>query len=153
MIAIRADDLTDSEIQNLIRTHRDETAVNLPPESRHAFDLSGLRAPDVTFWSVRDGQVLLGCGALKELDAQHGEVKSMHTLATNRRKGVGQTMLQHIADEARRRGYTRLSLETGASANFVSAQSLYSRFGFIPCAPFADYRPDPNSTFMTMVLK
>jgi putative acetyltransferase len=94
----------------------------------------------------------MGCGALKTLDATHGEIKSMHTAAVSRGKGIGARMLTHIIDDARRRGLTRLSLETGSMAAFAPARGLYERFGFIYCAPFADYVPDPNSVFMTREL-
>jgi putative acetyltransferase len=112
-------------------------------------DLSGLRSPDVTFWSVWEGDTLLGCGALKELDAAHGEVKSMRTPAALRRRGAGRAVLAHIIEEAYRRGYTRLSLETGAFEAFKPAQRLYESFGFTFCGPFGDYTDDPNSVFMT----
>jgi putative acetyltransferase len=123
-----------------------------PPESVHALDVSRLKAPEITFWSVRDAGILLGCGALKELSPLHGEVKSMRTPATLRRRGAGRAVLSHILQEARARGYTRLSLETGAAEAFLPAQKLYQSVGFTYCGPFADYKPDPNSVFMTLEL-
>ncbi len=123
-----------------------------PPESVHALDVSALQRPEITFWSVRDGGLLLGCGALKELDPEHGEVKSMRTPQAMRRRGAGRLVLNHIVEEARRRGYKRLSLETGSMEAFRPAWQLYESIGFRHCGPFADYRPDPNSVFMTLEL-
>jgi putative acetyltransferase len=120
-----------------------------PPESVHALDLERLRRPEITFWTAWDGPVLVGCGALKELDRKHGEVKSMRTPSARRRNGVGGTILAHIIQVARSRSYERLSLETGSMEAFKPAQKLYESFGFICCGPFADYIEDPNSLFMT----
>ena len=119
----------------------------------HALPLEGLKSPDVTFWTVWEGDVLMGCGALKELDATHGEVKSMRTPAKLRRRGAGRAVLAHILSEAKARGYRRLSLETGSGAAFKPAQTLYSSFGFSCCGPFGSYKEDPYSTFMTLELE
>lgn len=123
-----------------------------PAESVHALPLEALRSPEVTFWSVWDGRELMGCGALKELDARHGEIKSMRTVARYLRKGVAAALVAHILEEAKRRSYGRLSLETGAAAAFAPARALYAKFGFRTCGPFADYIDDPNSVFMTREL-
>jgi len=147
---IRIDDLSGPEIAALLTEHMRCMEAVSPPESRHALDLDRLREPGITFWSVWDGDALAGCGALKELDAEHAEIKSMRTAGTHLRRGVATMMLWHIVEEARRRGYRRLSLETGAMAYFQPAHSLYRRFGFRDCAPFGSYRQDPNSVFMTM---
>ncbi len=120
-----------------------------PPESIHALGLEALRAPDVTFWTAWEGDELLGCGALKELGANTGEVKSMRTAAAHRGRGVGKRLLEHILEEAEKRGYARLYLETGAMPAFAPARALYLRYGFTACGPFADYTDDPNSVFMT----
>ena len=149
---IRVDDLTGREIRALLEEHLRSMYELSPPESVHALDLSALRRPEVTFWTAWDDRVLLGCGALKELDRAHGEVKSMRTAATQRRRGVARAMLEHIVAEARARSYTRLSLETGSMAAFLPARRLYEGFGFTYCAPFADYTDDPNSVFMTRTL-
>jgi phosphoribosylformimino-5-aminoimidazole carboxamide ribonucleotide (ProFAR) isomerase/ribosomal protein S18 acetylase RimI-like enzyme len=146
---IRRDDLSGSEIQALLAEHLTDMHRISPRESVHALDLDGLRQPNITFWTVWLGAELLGCGALKELDARHGEIKSMRTASAHRRTGVGKTMLIHILDEAKRRGYERLSLETGAMREFEPARRLYASFGFTSCGPFADYWNDPNSAFMT----
>ena len=146
------DDLTGPEIVSLIGEHLRNMHQLSPPESIHALGLEKLRQPGITFWTVWDSTELMGCGALKELDAQHGEIKSMRTASAHLRKGVASVMLRHLLDEARRRGYRRVSLETGAGAAFVPARQLYARFGFVDCDPFGEYRPDPNSAFMTMEL-
>ncbi|BBP92719.1 hypothetical protein BsIDN1_63370 [Bacillus safensis] len=103
-------------------------------------------------WSVRDGEELLGCGALKELSSEHGEIKSMRTAALHMRKGVARYMLNYLLQEAKRRGYTRVSLETGAMAFFEPARKLYESAGFQHCPPFGTYQEDPNSLFMTKEL-
>jgi putative acetyltransferase len=146
---IEVDDLARVEVQDLLREHLRNMYEWSPPDSVHALDLEALRAPDITFWSVWDGATLVGCGALKQLDATHGEVKSMRTPAALRRKGAGKTVLAHILDVAVVRGYSRLSLETGSQAGFEPARRLYESFGFVYCAPFGDYVEDPNSVFMT----
>ena len=124
-----------------------------PPESVHALDLERLRAPDITFWSAWDGDELLGCGALRELDSSSGEVKSMRTVVAHRGKGVGSKILEKIIEEANRRGYERLLLETGSERSFAPAQRLYERYGFVYRGPFAEYIEDPNSVFMTKDLQ
>ena len=149
---IRLDDLTGHEIAALIGEHLRNMHQITPPESIHAFGLEKLRQPDITFWSAWEGAELLGCGALKELDSTHGEIKSMRTAAAHLRKGVAAAMLRHILAEAKLRGYARVSLETGAMAEFVPARRLYARFGFVDCGPFGEYVPDPNSVFMTLEL-
>ncbi len=115
-------------------------------------NLGELRKPDITFWSVWDGQRLVGCGALKHLDSKHGEIKSMRTAKGHLRKGVGTLVLEEIISEAKRRGYRRLSLETGSMTYFEPAHRLYRKFEFSPCPPFAGYVDDPNSIFMTREL-
>jgi putative acetyltransferase len=149
---IRIDDLTGSEIVLLLEEHLRCMAVVSPRESRHALDLDGLRQRDITFWTIWSGTELAGCGALRELDPQHGEIKSMRTAYAYQRKGVASQMLRHIIAEAKRRGYSRLSLETGAMDYFEPARKLYASQGFAPCEPFDSYREDPNSVFMTMRL-
>ncbi|WP_295802281.1 GNAT family N-acetyltransferase [uncultured Microbulbifer sp.] len=149
---IEIDDLSSPAIANFLQAHIDDMRSISPPESKHALDLDGLRQPDITFWSVYLVGELVGCGALKVLTPQHGEIKSMRTGAGARGQGVATAMLRHIIDEARRRGYRRLSLETGSMAFFQPAHRLYARHGFELCGPFADYKEDPNSLFMTLAL-
>jgi putative acetyltransferase len=149
---IRADDLRGPEIAALLQEHLASVVLHSPPESVHALDLEALRAPEVSFWSVWQGLELVGCGALKELDAAHGELKSMRTASAHLRKGVAAALLEHMLDVARQRAYRRLSLETGSMEAFAPARALYARFGFEPCGPFADYVLDPYSVFMTREL-
>ena len=151
-IEIREDDLTGQAIAALLREHLEGMAQASPPESIHALDLPSLRAPEVTFWSAWRGPELVGCGALKELNAQHGEIKSMRTVPAYLRQGVGGHVLTHIIKEAKRRAYVRLSLETGSMEAFASARALYAKFDFEYCPPFGDYVEDPNSVFMTKLL-
>jgi putative acetyltransferase len=149
---IRVDDLTGREIRALLAEHLHSMHQLSPPESVHALDLDALRRPGITFWTAWRDKQLLGCGALKELDTSHGEVKSMRTAAAYRRNGVARAMLQHIIAEARTRSYRRLSLETGSQPAFAPARSLYESFGFTYCSPFGDYLEDPNSVFLTRTL-
>ena len=115
-------------------------------------DLDGLRVPSIAFWTAWDGDLLLGCGALKELDPRHGELKSMRTPDALRRRGAGRAILVHLLAVARERGYARVSLETGSQPGFEPARRLYRSAGFTECGPFGDYAPDPNSVFMTLRL-
>ncbi|MCA3177273.1 MAG: GNAT family N-acetyltransferase [Burkholderiaceae bacterium] len=150
---IDIDDPAAPDVSALLEEHLRDMHAQSPRESVHALDVSGLKVPSITFWTVRDADgLLLGCGALKQLDATHGEVKSMRTPTAQRRRGAGRAMLAHIVDEARRRGYGRLSLETGPQPAFAPARRLYERAGFVRCAPFGDYREDPYSVFMTLAL-
>ena len=149
---IRIDDLSSPEIIQLLRQHLRSMALHSPPESIHALDPEALRKPDVTFWSVWQDTELMGCGALKELDFHHGEIKSMRTVSLHPRKGVASTLMRHILEVARRRSYRRLSLETGSMEAFSPARNLYASFGFERCGPFADYVEDPYSVFMTREL-
>src|SRR5215212_4914070 len=151
-MVIRVDDLSGPEIQELLQEHLRNMFLHSPPESVHALDLDALRKPDITFWSAWQDDDLMGCGALKELEPAHGEIKSMRTVSRHLRRGVAARMLSHILDVAKERAYRRLSLETGSMEAFAPARSLYSRFGFTECGPFADYREDPYSVFMTKEL-
>jgi putative acetyltransferase len=149
---IRIDDLTGAEIIELLHEHLRCMERVSPPESRHALNIEGLKKPEITFWSIWNGSDLAGCGALKEIDKTHGEIKSMRTALPYQRKGIASQMLQHLIKEAVRRNYHRVSLETGAMEYFDPARKLYAKFGFTRCAPFASYIEDPNSVFMTKVL-
>jgi putative acetyltransferase len=146
---IRVDDLSSPGIIRLLREHLRSVALHSPPESVHALGLEALRNPDITFWSVWHDSELMGCGAIKELDSRHGEIKSMRTVSLHLRKGVAARLMHHILEEAERRSYERLSLETGSMDAFAPARSLYASFGFKPCGPFANYVEDPYSVFMT----
>lgn len=149
---IRVNGLSSPEISQLLQEHLRSMALHSPPESVHALDLEALRKPEITFWSVWQDSELLGCGALKQLAAHHGEIKSMRTASLHLRKGVAAGLMCHILEEAKRRSYRRLSLETGSMEAFAPARSLYTRFGFQQCGPFADYVEDPYSVFMTREL-
>ena len=149
---IRLDALTDPEIVRFLGEHLDEMRSASPPQSAHALDIEALKAPDVTFWTVWDGGELVGCGAVKTLDAKHAEIKSMRTSPSARGRGVASALLEHMLQTAHVRGYRRVSLETGSMAHFEPARRLYVKHGFAYCAPFADYSEDPNSVFMTRVL-
>jgi putative acetyltransferase len=149
---IRVDDLRGPEVARLVQEHLRNVALHSPPESVHALKLDALRRPEITFWSVWKDSELMGCGALKALDAHHGEIKSMRTSSLHLRKGVAARLMHHILEEAKRRSYRRLSLETGSMDAFAPARSLYARFGFRQCGPFADYVEDPYSVFMTREL-
>ena len=149
---IKIDDLSGPEIRALLTEHLTSMHLHSPPESVHALPIEQLCQPGISFWTAWDKKELLGCGALKELDAHHGEIKSMRTSSRHLRKGVARTLLQFIIGAAESRSYRRLSLETGSMQAFEPARQLYARAGFIPCPPFADYLPDPNSVFMTKEL-
>jgi len=151
-VKIEIDDLSRPEIRALLNEHLQSMYELSPPESVHALDLDRLRKPGIAFWSAWEGPVLLGCGALKELDRTHGEVKSMRTPNALRRRGAGRAILAHIIEVARSRAYERLSLETGSMAAFRPAQQLYRSFGFTYCGPFGEYVEDPNSVFMSLRL-
>ena len=142
--------LDDPDVVALLGEHLQGMADHSPPESIHALDVEQLKAPDITFWTMREGDQLLGCIALKQLDATHGEIKSMRTMSAHLRKGVGAALLEHVIGEARRRNYARLSLETGSGPGFEAAHALYRKFGFVESGPFADYREDSFSRFMTL---
>jgi putative acetyltransferase len=143
-------DFSDAWVLDLLRIHLTGSRANTAPGSAHALDIAGLQAPDISFWTIWEGETLLGCGALKRLAPDHGEVKSMHTVQAARRAGVGSAMLRHIVATARARGMARLSLETGSWDHFAPARALYRSHGFVECGPFADYVLDPNSVFMTL---
>jgi putative acetyltransferase len=153
VVTILGGRLDDPRVRELlehhVRTARAATAVG----SAHALDLQALRAIDVAFWSAWHGSELVGVGALKTLSATHGEIKSMHTVHTSRRLGVGTAILRHIMEAAREKGLTRLSLETGSWPYFDQARALYAKEGFVECRPFGDYVEDPNSVFMTRELR
>lgn len=152
-VRIAVDDPRRDEVRRLLAWHLEFAHANSPPQDVHALDVEGLLDPSLTFFSGRDddGHVVV-VGALKELDAQHGELKSMHTAVEARGRGLGRAMLQHLLDVAAERGYRRVSLETGTPDAFVAARTLYESAGFAPCEPFADYFDSPNSVCMTRTL-
>ena len=150
---IREGGLDRPEVIALLRLHLDSLAQLSPPESVHALDLTGLAAPEMRFWTAWDGADLLGCGALKALGPDEGEIKSMRTAPAQLRKGVASALLTHILGVARARGYRRVLLETGSGEAFAAAHGFYRCFGFTDCAAFADYPAgDPFSRFMSLAL-
>jgi len=150
---IRTDDLSHPLVHALLQEHWAGMHANTPAGHVHALDLMALRSADITFWTAWRDNNLLGCGALKALDAQHGEIKSMRTSRAHLRQGAAQQLLSTIETEARRRGYARLSLETGSSAAFMPAHALYTRNGFTPCAAFGEYVANAFSVFMCKNLR
>jgi len=146
-------DLDDPRVVALLNQHLRTARAATAPGRAHALEISALRAPDINFWAAWEDTQLLGVGALRRLTAAHGEVKSMHTAEGARRRGVATAMLRHIIAEARRHGMERLSLETGSWEYFEPARVFYRLHGFVDCGPFADYRADPNSVFMTLDLR
>lgn len=149
---IRIDDLSGAEIQKLLTEHLEDMHTASPAECVHALDLTGLKMPNITFWTVWEGNQLLGCGALKILNDSHGEIKSMRTTSAARNKGVASTLLRHILDAAKQKGLTKISLETGPQDFFAPARKLYVKHGFTECGPFSNYKLDPYSVFMTKTL-
>jgi putative acetyltransferase len=152
MIRIVKGDFSDPRVLDLLQTHLIRARAETGPGSAHALGLSGLQSPDISFWTMWDGDILIGMGALKCLTPDHGEVKSMHVVQTMRRHGAGKTMLRHIIEAARATGMSRLSLETGSWDYFRPAREFYRRNGFLECGPFGDYVLDPNSVFMSLEL-
>lgn len=151
-LRIISDPLTDPAVQALIATHLTQMRAQSPACSVHALEIEALQGPELSFFSAWQGEVLIGCGALKRIDASHGELKSMHILATHRGKGYSRTILTHLEDQARAMGLTRLSLETGSQPEFAPARALYASAGYTECPPFEGYGPDPHSFFMTRTL-
>ena len=151
-IDIRVDDLCGLEIADFLQAHMDDMHSASPPESIHALDLEALKGKDITFWTAWIGDELVGCGALKALGDHHGELKSMRSATNRRGAGIGYRILNHILDEARNRGYRKVSLETGSMDFFRPARHLYERAGFSPCPPFGEYQLDVHSVFYEMVL-
>lgn len=147
-IDIRPDDLSSPEMAELIAIHAGTMLAASPPESCHFLPIDGLRQPSVSVWSMWEDGALIGCGALKALGGGSGEVKSMHTRESQRGRGLGRVMLEHILGVAKARGYTSLWLETGSMDAFIPARRLYEAYGFKACGPFGDYAEDPNSVFM-----
>ena len=147
---IEIDDLSGPAVRTLLAEHLADMYATSPAESVHALDLTALTHPAITVWTIWDGEDLLGCAALKELSPVAGEVKSMRTASAARGRGAGTRLLRHVMDEAGRRGYQRLSLETGTQDFFAPARRLYERHGFVGCPPFADYTDDPNSAYFTL---
>ena len=151
-VEIRIDSPLSAEVLPLLRRHLDLMWASSPPESVHALDPSELAAPGIDFFTLREGAAVLGMGAVKKIDSDHAELKSMHIVAEARGRGLARVLLDHLMAQARARGYTRLSLETGVEDVFAPARALYAAAGFVQCPPFEGYHDDPNSFFMTLSL-
>ncbi len=153
-LAFRLDDLRDPRLAAFLQEHLADMRAASPPDSVHALDLERLRQPGIRFWSAwaDGGATLAGTGALRRIDAGHGEIKSMRTAAALRGRGIAAAVLAHLLDDARAQGWRRVSLETGAQPFFAPARALYARHGFEPCDPFEGYSADPASCFMTRLL-
>jgi len=149
---IRKDVAANPAIAPLLSAHVAEQRANTPPGFSFALDIGGLTAADVSFWTAWDGEVPIGMGALRPLDARSGEVKSMRAADAWRGRGVGHAVLGAIVAEARARGYARLYLETGTTPAYDPALSLYRRAGFVPCDPFADYEASAHNQFLMLIL-
>lgn len=147
-LVIASDDPRAPDVTALLQRHLEFARSTTPPEFVFALDIDALVSPAITFCSARRAGVLLGVGALKELDPVHGELKSMHTVAAARGQGIGAALVDHLVQLARRRGYRRVSLETGSQDAFAAARALYAAAGFTTCGPFADYPDSPSSVFM-----
>ena len=141
-----------ADVRALLERHLAFTRANSPPEAVHALGVTKLVDPAITFFSFRSDGELLGVGALKVLSDDHAELKSMHTAAAARGRGIGRAMVDHLVGVARARGVNRVSLETGSQPAFAPARSLYASAGFEPCGPFGDYVLSPNSVFMTRLV-
>lgn len=152
MISIEAEDPLGADLSLLMGRHSADMHADTPPESIHMMDASQLAAPEIWFFVMRDLGVPVGMGALKRLDDDHAEIKSMHVLAEMRGRGLSKRMLRHLLDEARALGLRRISLETGVQPTFAAARTLYANAGFVDCPPFADYTLDPNSIFLTYTI-
>jgi len=151
-VEISIDDPARPDVSALLAEHLADMHATSPAESVHALDVSALKVPGLSFWTARADEVLLGCGALKELDPGHGEIKSMRTTSAARGTGVGRAMLAYLLEVGRERGYARISLETGTQDYFLPARTLYVAHGFVECGPFGDYRLDPHSAYFTREL-
>ncbi|EGR0066560.1 GNAT family N-acetyltransferase [Vibrio parahaemolyticus] len=149
---IEIDDLERPQVLALLEEHLQDMYATSPPESVHALDVSKLKLPSITFWTGWDGEQLLGCVAMSQLEDGHAELKSMRTTPSARKQGVASRLLNHVIEQAKHQGIQRLSLETGSMAFFEPAHHLYEKHGFVYCEPFGDYQPDPNSRFMTLAL-
>ncbi|HHG3103134.1 TPA: GNAT family N-acetyltransferase [Vibrio parahaemolyticus] len=149
---IEIDDLERPQVLALLEEHLQDMYATSPPESVHALNVSKLKLPSITFWTGWDGEQLLGCVAMSQLEDGHAELKSMRTTPSARKQGVASRLLNHVIEQAKHQGIQRLSLETGSMAFFEPAHRLYEKHGFVYCEPFGDYQPDPNSRFMTLAL-
>ena len=149
---IATDDPHADDVRALLGRHLAFARATTEPEEVYALEVDELADPSVTLFSFRVDDELLGVAALKHLDSEHAEIKSMHTAEAARGRGIGRALVDHLLAVGRERGYRRVSLETGAGPAFAAARGLYASAGFTPCEPFGDYLPSPNSACMTRSL-
>ena len=142
----------NSEVNDLLKKHFIELRSVSPAGSTHVLDIDGLKDPSIKFWSLWENNELIGCGALKFLEKNHGEFKSIRVADQFRKKGIGERIINHLIEEAKKLKISKLSIETGAGDFFLPARNLFSKFGFKTCPPFAHYKDDPNSCYYTLDL-
>ena len=142
----------NSEVNDLLKKHFIELRSVSPAGSTHVLDIDGLKDPSIKFWSLWEDNKLIGCGALKFLEKEHGEFKSIRVANEFRKNGIGERIINHLIEEAKKLKITKLSIETGAGEFFLPARKLFSKFGFKHCHPFAHYKDDPNSCYYTLNL-
>ncbi len=142
----------NSEVNNLLKKHFIELRSVSPAGSTHVLDIDGLKDPSIKFWSLWESNKLVGCGALKFLEKNHGEFKSIRVADEFKKKGIGERIINHLIEEAKKLKISKLSIETGAGDFFLPARNLFSKFGFKSCPPFAHYKDDPNSCYYTLDL-
>ena len=142
----------NSEVNDLLKKHFVELRSVSPAGSTHVLDIDGLKDPSIKFWSLWENNELIGCGALKFLEKNHGEFKSIRVADQFRKKGSGERIINHLIEEAKKLNIVKLSIETGAGEFFLPARNLFSKFGFKKCSPFAHYKDDPNSCYYTLYL-
>ena len=139
----------NTKVNNLLKKHFIELRSVSPAGSTHVLDVEGLKDPSIKFWSLWENEKLIGCGALKFIDSQHGEFKSIRVADEFRKKGFGEKIIFHLIEEAKKLKIKKISIETGSGNFFKSARELFKKFGFEPCEPFAHYTEDPNSCYYT----
>ena len=142
----------NSEVNDLLKKHFIELRSVSPAGSTHVLDIDGLKDPSIKFWSLWEDNKLIGCGALKFLEKEHGEFKSIRVANEFRKNGIGERIMNHLIEEAKKLKITKLSIETGAGEFFLPARKLFCKFGFKPCPPFAHFKDDPNSCYYTLNL-
>ena len=140
----------NSDVNDLLKKHFIELRSVSPAGSTHVLDINGLKDPSIKFWSLWENKKLIGCGALKFLEKDHGEFKSIRVADEFRKKGIGERIINHLIGEAKKLKISKLSIETGAGDFFLPARNLFSKFGFKSCPPFAHYKDDPNSCYYTL---
>ena len=140
----------EPQVNELLTKHFIELRSVSPPGSTHVLDIPGLKVPSIKFWSLWENEELIGCGALKFLDENHGEFKSIRVANKFRKNGMGEKIISHLIDQAKQIGIKKISIETGSGEFFIPARKLFKKFGFKECKPFAHYKEDPNSCYYSL---